>query len=136
MTLELRNLYGEINACQTVLSLKRLGWSDRVERTFKGDRDTPLSSLDFYADEQSAGRFIHCVRGTSAERQARSSTGASPSAQRAGAKRNAPEPLLHAAAPTGGTTADRVTLDLERRVNGVPVAQASLEVSTPNAIET
>ena len=41
MVLELKNLHGEINTRQAILSLKQLGWTDRTGQTNKSERQKP-----------------------------------------------------------------------------------------------
>jgi hypothetical protein len=40
--LEIKALYGEINARVAIFALKQLGWSDRGEQTLKGDKNAPI----------------------------------------------------------------------------------------------
>jgi hypothetical protein len=40
--LEIKTLFGEINARVAIFSLKQLGWTDRGVQTLKGDRNAPV----------------------------------------------------------------------------------------------
>ena len=41
--LERKALAGEVNVTMAIFSLKQMGWSDRQENTFKGDKNAPLT---------------------------------------------------------------------------------------------